>query len=162
MMLSVRINVVFRYDCHSVSNIKMNPQDLTSEQRLNQIEILLATAAKNINRTTELSNRNAETIERNSKAIERNAEAIERNAAAIERNTESIERLSEDSLDLRLSIGRLSEMFTESVGIMRKQQVNIEKMQSEIRSLQSEIRGLQVENQRILHRVFGENNSDLS
>jgi SMC interacting uncharacterized protein involved in chromosome segregation len=155
MMLSVRINVVFRYDCHSVSNIKMNPQDLTSEQRLNQIEILLATAAKNINRTTELSNRNAETIERNSKAIERNA-------AAIERNTESIERLSEDSLDLRLSIGRLSEMFTESVGIMRKQQVNIEKMQSEIRSLQSEIRGLQVENQRILHRVFGENSSDLS
>ena len=139
MMLSVRINVVFRYDCHSVSNIKMNPQDLTSEQRLNQIEILLATAAKNINRTTELSNRNAEAIERNSKAIER--------------NTESIERLSEDSLDLRLSIGRLSQMFTESVGIMRKQQVNIEKMQSEIR-------GLQVENQRILHRVFGENNSD--
>jgi SMC interacting uncharacterized protein involved in chromosome segregation len=131
----------------------MNPQDLTPEQRLNQIELLLATAAKNINRTTELSNRNAETIERNSKAIERNAEAIER-------NTESIERLSEDSLDLRLSIGRLSEMFTESVGIMRKQQVNIEKMQSEIRSLQSEIRGLQVENQRILHRVFGENNSD--
>ena len=139
MMLSVRMNVVFRYDCHSVSNIKMNPQDLTSEQRLNQIELLLATAAKNINRTTELSNRNAETIERNSKAIER--------------NTESIERLSEDSLDLRLSIGRLSQMFTESVGIMRKQQVNIEKMQSEIR-------GLQVENQRILHRVFGENNSD--
>ena len=119
----------------------MNLQDLTPEQRLNQIEILLATAAKNINRTTELSNRNAETIERNSKAIER--------------NTESIERLSEDSLDLRLSIGRLSEMFTESVGIMRKQQVNIEKMQSEIR-------GLQVENQRILHRVFGENNSDQS
>ena len=139
MMLSVRMNVVFRYDCHSVSNIKMNPQDLTPEQRLNQIELLLATAAKNINRTTELSNRNAETIERNSKAIER--------------NTESIERLSEDSLDLRLSIGRLSQMFTESVGIMRKQQVNIEKMQSEIR-------GLQVENQRILHRVFGENNSD--
>jgi SMC interacting uncharacterized protein involved in chromosome segregation len=133
----------------------MNSQDLTPEQRLNQIEILLATAAKNINRTTELSNRNAETIERNSKAIERNA-------AAIERNTESIERLSEDSLDLRLSIGRLSEMFTESVGIMRKQQVNIEKMQSEIRGLQSEIRGLQVENQRILHRVFGENNFDQS
>jgi aspartate oxidase len=103
----------------------MNPQDLTPEQRLNQIEILLATAAKNINRTTELSNRNAEAIERS----------------------------SEDSLDLRLSIGRLSQMFTESVGIMRKQQVNIEKMQSEIR-------GLQVENQRILHRVFGENNSD--
>ena len=126
----------------------MNPQYLTPEQRLNQIELLLATAAKNINRTTELSNRNAETIERNSKAIERNA-------AAIERNTESIERLSEDSLDLRLSIGRLSEMFTESVGIMRKQQVNIEKMQSEIR-------GLQVENQRILHRVFGENNFDQS
>jgi hypothetical protein len=46
-------------------------------------------------------------------------------------------------------------MFTESVGIMRKQQVNIEKMQSEIR-------GLQVENQRILHRVFGENNFDQS
>jgi aspartate oxidase len=105
----------------------MTPQDLTPEQRLNQIEILLATAAKNINRTTELSNRNAE----------------------------AIERLSEDSLDLRLSIGRLSEMFTESVGIMRKQQVNIEKMQSEIR-------GLQVENQRILYRVFEENNSDQS
>jgi hypothetical protein len=125
MMLSVRINVVFRYDCHSVNNIKMNSQDLTPEQRLNQIELLLATAAKNINRTTELSNRNAEAIEKS----------------------------SENSLDLRLSIERLSQMFTESVGIMRKQQVNIEKMQSEIR-------GLQVENQRILHRVFGENNSD--
>jgi len=105
----------------------MTPPDLTPEQRLNQIEMLLATAAKNINRTTELSNRNAEAIERS----------------------------SEDSLDLRLSIGRLSEMFTESVGIMRKQQVNIEKMQAEIR-------GLQVENQRILHRVFGENNFDQS
>ena len=119
----------------------MNLQDLTPEQRLNQIEILLATTAENINRTMELSNRNAE--------------AIERNAVAIERNTENIERLSEDSLDLRLSIGQLSQMFTESVGIMRKQQVNIEKMQSEIR-------GLQVENQRILHRVFGENNFDQS
>jgi hypothetical protein len=47
----------------------------------------------------------------------------------------------------------ISQIFTESVGIMRKQQANIEKMQSEIRVLQ-------VENQRILHRIFGENNSD--
>ena len=101
----------------------MNPENLTSEQRLKQIEILLSTAAKTINRTTQISDRNAE----------------------------AIERLSEDSLDLRLSMGRLSEMFTESVGIIRQQQANIEQMQVEVR-------GLQVENQRILQRVFGENN----
>lgn len=103
----------------------MNPQDMNSEQRLQQIEILLSTAAKTINRTTERS----------------------------ERNAEAIERLSEEGIELRLAIGRLAEMFTESVGIIRQQQTNIEKMQSEIR-------GLQVENQRILQRVFGENNSN--
>ena len=110
----------------------MNPQDMNSEQRLQQIEILLSTAAKTINRTTERSERNAE---------------------AIERYAEAIERLSEEGIELRLAIGRLAEMFTESVGIIRQQQTNIEKMQSEIR-------GLQVENQRILQRVFGENNSN--
>ncbi|MGL5032844.1 MAG: hypothetical protein ACRC6M_03470, partial [Microcystaceae cyanobacterium] len=88
------------------------------------IEILLNTAAKTINRTIERS----------------------------EHNTETIERLSEESLELNLAMGRLSAMFTESVGIIRQQQANIEKMQSEIR-------GLQVENQRTLQRVFGDNSS---
>jgi 3-methyladenine DNA glycosylase AlkC len=97
----------------------MNPEDMTSEQRLQQIEILLSTAAKTINRTTERS----------------------------ERNAEAIERLSGEGIELRLAIGRLSEMFAESVGIIRQQQANIEKMQSEIW-------GLHVENQRILQRVF--------
>ena len=85
----------------------------TSAQRLNQIEILLATAAK-----------------------------------AINRNTENIDRLTErmDRTDVRMV--EISEMFIESVGIIRQHQVNIEKMQSEIR-------GLQVENQRIILRVLG-------
>jgi len=85
----------------------------TSAQRLNQIEILLATAAK-----------------------------------AINRNTENIDRLTErmDRTDVRMV--EISEMFIESVGIIRQHQVNIDRMQSEIR-------GLQVENQRIILRVLG-------
>jgi len=85
----------------------------TSAQRLNQIEILLATAAK-----------------------------------AINRNSENIDRLTErmDRTDVRMV--EISEMFIESVGIIRQHQVNIDRMQSEIR-------GLQVENQRIILRVLG-------
>jgi uncharacterized coiled-coil DUF342 family protein len=92
----------------------------TSAQRLNQIEILLATAAKAINRNTE----------------------------NIDRLTERMNRSEErmDRTDARFA--EISEMFIESVGIIRQHQVNIEKMQSEIR-------GLQVENQRIILRVLG-------
>jgi uncharacterized coiled-coil protein SlyX len=92
----------------------------TSAQRLNQIEILLATAAKAINRNTE----------------------------NIDRLTERMDRSEErmDRTDARFA--EISEMFIESVGIIRQHQVNIEKMQSEVR-------GLQVENQRIILRVLG-------
>jgi len=92
----------------------------TSAQRLNQIEILLATAAKAINR-------NSENIDRLTERMDRSEERMDRTDA----------RFAE-----------ISEMFIESVGIIRQHQVNIEKMQSEIR-------GLQVENQRIILRVLG-------
>ncbi len=92
----------------------------TSAQRLNQIEILLATAAKAINR-------NSENIDRLTERMDRSEERMDRTDA----------RFAE-----------ISEMFIESVGIIRQHQVNIEKMQSEVR-------GLQVENQRIILRVLG-------
>ena len=41
-------------------------------------------------------------------------------------------------------MGRATEMFIDSLGV--------------IREMQSEIRGLQVENRRIIDRVFGEDN----
>ena len=92
----------------------------TSAQRLNQIEILLATAAKAINR-------NSENIDRLTERMDRSEELMDRTDA----------RFAE-----------ISEMFIESVGIIRQHQVNIDRMQSEIR-------GLQVENQRIILRVLG-------
>ena len=92
----------------------------TSAQRLNQIEILLATAAKAINR-------NSENIDRLTERMDRSEELMDRTDA----------RFAE-----------ISEMFIESVGIIRQHQVNIEKMQSEVR-------GLQVENQRIILKVLG-------
>jgi uncharacterized coiled-coil DUF342 family protein len=99
----------------------------TSAQRLNQIEILLATAAKAINRNTENIDRLTERMDRSEERMDRTEERMDRTDA----------RFAE-----------ISEMFIESVGIIRQHQVNIEKMQSEIR-------GLQVENQRIILRVLG-------
>jgi len=99
----------------------------TSEQRLKQIEILLATAAKTINRTTERSDRNAE---------------------AIDQLTERMDRS-----DARMV--EITEMFIESVGIIRQQKASFDKIQANIDRMQTEVRGLQVENQRILLRIFG-------
>ena len=57
-----------------------------------------------------------------------------------------IDRLTEQ-------MGRATEIFIDSMGVIRTMQNNIETMQSEIR-------GLQVENRRILDRFFGEDNLD--
>jgi methyl-accepting chemotaxis protein len=110
----------------------------TSEHRLKQIETLLATAAKTINRNAEASSDRMDRIER----------LAEANITAIDRLTERMDRADErmDRADARM--GEITEMFIESVGIIRQQQVNIDRMQTEVR-------GLQVENQRILLRIFG-------
>jgi chromosome segregation ATPase len=110
----------------------------TSEQRLKQIEILLATAAKTINRNTEASNERMDRIER----------LAEANTTAIDRLTERMDSADErmDRADARMA--EIAEMFVESVGIIRQHQVNIDKMQTEVRSLQ-------IENQRIILRFFG-------
>ena len=106
----------------------MSNDDITSEQRLRRVEILLETAAAK--------------IYDNSQAIDRLTERTDQNAAAIDRLTE------QNSL-LALQIAESTDLFRESLQIMRRQQVNIEEMQAEVR-------GLQVENRRILARVFGD------
>ncbi len=131
----------------------------TSEQRLKQIEILLATAVKTLNRTDERVERKAQVNNDRMDRIERLAEIssdrmdrIERlaeaNIVSIDRLTQRMDRTEErmDRADARMA--EISEMFIEAVGIIRQHQVNIDKMSSEIR-------GLQVENQRIILRVLG-------
>jgi len=117
----------------------------TSEQRLKQIEILLATAVKTLNRTDERVERKAQVNNDRMDRIERLAEA---NIVSIDRLTQRMDRTEErmDRADARMA--EISEMFIEAVGIIRQHQVNIDKMSSEIR-------GLQVENQRIILRVLG-------
>ena len=117
----------------------------TSEQRLKQIEILLATAVKTLNRTDERVERKAQVNNDRMDRIERLAEA---NIVSIDRLTQRMDRTEErmDRADARMA--EISEMFIEAVGIIRQHQVNIDKMSSEIR-------GLQVENQRIILKVLG-------
>jgi chromosome segregation ATPase len=144
--------------------------DITSEQRLRRVEILLETAAAKIHdnsiaidRLTERTTSNAVAIDRLTERTKSNAEAIDRlterttsNAEALDRltertnsNAEAIDRLVEQDLNLTIKIAELMDVFAETLPIIRRQQVNIEEMQAEVR-------GLQVENRRILARVFGE------
>ena len=102
-------------------------QELTPEQRLTQIERLLESAIK-LSRS-------------NTAKIEANAEAIAIQDTKIDRLTQNIDRATE--------------IFIDSMGIMRTMQTNIETMQTNIETMQSEIRGLQLENRRILDRIFG-------
>jgi hypothetical protein len=124
----------------AISNTSSHmPQELTPEQRLTQIEKLLESAVK-------LSHSNTA-------KINDNAEAIAVQDLKIDRLTEQV--------------GRATEIFVDSMSVMRTMQTNIENMQTDIREMQTdiremqlEIRGLQVENRRILDRFFGTDNPD--
>ncbi|MBL1211479.1 hypothetical protein [Geminocystis sp. GBBB08] len=65
-------------------------------------------------------------------------------------NQAEIKEVRQQVSELTIQIGSLSEMFVESVGIMRT-------MQSDIKTMQSDIKGLQTENKRILDYLFGDN-----
>lgn len=93
-----------------------------SEQRLKQVEILLESCAKlAVNNQADIRSIIAQTAQNQSEIRE-----------------------------VRQQMASLTDMFVESVGIMRT-------MQSDIRTMQSEIKGLQTENKRILDHLFGEN-----
>jgi Ni2+-binding GTPase involved in maturation of urease and hydrogenase len=94
---------------------------LTPEQRLDQLERILAT-------TIRLTQSNSEAIAHLTEGTNANSEAIDR---------------------LTHQMAQLSDMFVESVGIIRT-------MQADIQAMQGEIRGMQTENQRILRHLFGE------
>jgi chromosome segregation ATPase len=135
-------------------------QELTSEQRLTQIEKILESAIK-------LSHINTAKIDANSDAIKTNTEAIaaltnrvDRLTEKTENNTEAIDALTNRVDRLTEQMGRATEMFIDSMGVIRTMQTNIETMQTNIETMQSEIRGLQVENRRIIDRVFGEDNRE--
>ena len=85
--------------------------------------------------------------------IDRIGQKVEANAEAIAAQDLKIDRLTEQ-------MGRATEIFIDSMGVIRTMQTNIETMQTDIRTMQTEIRGLQVENRRLLDRFFGEDNLD--
>ena len=96
-------------------------QELTPEQRLTQIEKILQSAIK-------LSHSNTA-------KIEANTEAIKANSGAIALLTNRVDRLTEQ-------IATATDIFVDSIGVMRE--------------MQNEIKGLQVENRRIMDHLFGE------
>jgi len=100
-----------------------------SEERLKRIEILLETCAKvTVANQTEIKELAAQTNQQ-----------INELAVQTAQNQQQINQLT-------VQIASLSEMFVESVGIMR--------------NMQSEIKGLQTENKRILDHLFGENQNN--
>lgn len=122
------------------------PQELTPAQRLTQTEKLLESAIK-------LSHSNTAKIDALTEKVERNTEAIAAQDLKIDRLTEQM--------------GRATEMFIDSMGVVRTVQTNIETMQTNIETIQinietmqSEIRGLQVENRRVFDRLFGEDSPE--
>ncbi|MGF1540193.1 MAG: hypothetical protein ACFCU5_07025 [Pleurocapsa sp.] len=115
------------------------PQELTPEQRLTQIEKLLESAVK-------LSHSNTESIDALTNKVEHNTESIDALTNKVDRVTDRVDQLTEQ-------MGRATEIFIDSMSVIRTMQNNIETMQSEIR-------GLQVENRRIIDRVFGEENPE--
>ncbi len=103
-----------------------------SEERLKRIEILLETCAKvTVNNQADIRS-----------LIEQTAQ-----------NQAEIREVRQQVNQLTVQMTSLSEMFAESVGIMRN-------MQSDIKIMQSEIKGLQTENKRILDHLFGENQNN--
>jgi hypothetical protein len=100
-----------------------------SEQRLKQVEILLETCAKvAVNNQADIRSLIEQTAENKAEIKE----------LAVQTNLQISE--------LTAQIASLSQMFVESVGIMR--------------NMQSEIKGLQTENKRILDHLFGENQNN--
>jgi hypothetical protein len=105
--------------------------ELTSEQRLQQTEILLATAAEMINQLTYKQDRNTQAIEQITQQQNLNSKAISENIEGIK--------------NLRLSLAQSIDLFNDSMKV--------------IKQMQSEIRGMQTENQRMLRHLFGEDES---
>ena len=135
----------------------MTPE-LTPEQRLTQIEKILASAIKLSHSNTAKIEANTEMIDRIGQKVEANTEMIDRIGQKVEVNTEAIAAQDLKIDRLTEQMGRATDMFIDSMNVMRTMQTNIENMQTDIREMQSEIRGLQVENRRIIDRVFGEDN----
>ena len=91
---------------------------MTPEQRITQMEKLLETTIK---------------------LTHSNTKNIDANTEAISNLTDRVDRVS-------LQMGELTNMFIESLGV--------------IRTMQSEIRGLQIENRRIIGRVFKDDDTE--
>ncbi len=95
-----------------------------SEERLKRIEILLETCAKvAVNNQAEIK------------------ELREQSAQEMRALTEKVDRNT-------VNMAKLTDMFIESMQVIKQ-------MQSEIRDMQSEIRGIQTENKRMLDHLFG-------
>ena len=103
------------------------PQEVTPEQRLTQIEQILQSAIK-------LSHSNTAKIDALTEKVEANSEAIKANSEAIHNLTNRADRLTEQ-------IATATDIFIDSIGVMRE--------------MQNEIKGLQIENRRIMDRISG-------
>jgi chromosome segregation ATPase len=104
-----------------------------TENRLDQIERLVAA--------------NAEAIAANTEAIAANTEAIAANTEAIAANTEAIAELRSSTAELRFSVNAL-------VQIAELHQNDLEASQRNFDIIVNEIRGLRTESQGILEYLF--------
>ena len=114
-------------------------QELTPKQRLTQIEKILESAIK-------LSHSNTQKIDDTRKLVEANSEAIKAQDSKIDR--------------LTVRMAEATELFLDSMRVIREMQSEIRDMQTEVREMQTEVRGLQVENRRILDHLFGEDDRE--
>jgi|GEM_PF-3439221 len=124
------------------------PQELTPEQRLTQIEKILQSAIKlshsttaKIDNLTEKVEANSETIKANNETIDRISRKVEANSEAIKANSEAIAGLTTRADRLTEQIATATNIFIDSIGVMRE--------------MQNEIKGLQIENRRIMDHIFG-------
>ena len=102
---------------------------MSNESRLIQIEKLLETSAK--------------MIVRHDREIADLRELTARNEELINRNAEQLAVLREQTNRNTKQLARLSDIFIESIAV--------------IKEMQNQVRGIQTENQRILNHFFGEN-----
>ena len=75
----------------------------------------------------------------------------------IQELTEKSKEVSEQIIQLTLHMGNLSQLFAESMGVIRTMQSEIKDIQLEIKDIHLEVKGIQTENQQILNHLFGEN-----
>ena len=106
---------------------------MTPEARLNQIESILETAARYINR-------HEQAFERQEQAFARHEQVFERQEQAFARHEQAIADLEMQQQQINERMIRLIDLFTELTAISRQNQEEMRQTKEEMRQNQEEIR----------------------